>query len=169
MRFSKLPTMNSDSQPSFSNSQYTLIQDKIGCKLFYGGEGLRPKSAPCLQYYTASYSFSLSAISKIATTSKEPVCPRFSKLPTMNSDSQPSFSNSQYTLIQDKIGCKLFYGGEGLRPKSAPCLQYYTASYSFSLSAISKIATTSKEPVCPRVELKQEPFHNNGAIYRVAI
>ena len=51
MRFSKLPTMNSDSQPSFSNSQYTLFQEKIGCSLFYGGEGLRPKSAPCLQYY----------------------------------------------------------------------------------------------------------------------
>ena len=39
MRFSKLPTMNSDSQPSFSNSQYTLRQEKIGCSLFYRGRG----------------------------------------------------------------------------------------------------------------------------------
>ena len=54
MRFSKLPTMNSDSQPSFSNSQYTLLQEKIGCSLFYDGEGLRPKSAPCLQYYNTN-------------------------------------------------------------------------------------------------------------------
>ena len=46
MRFSKLPTMNSDSQPSFSNSQYTLLQEKIGCSLFYGGEGLHPFLEP---------------------------------------------------------------------------------------------------------------------------
>ena len=27
------------------------FKKKIGCSLFYDGEGLRPKSAPCLQYY----------------------------------------------------------------------------------------------------------------------